>query len=120
VSHGAKSRPVSQGHSEKMGPLFGPLCQLVKNLKICPSPTLGARGVKFVRPIGDLNTPNLKNFGGPPVKFGGATEGQTFLFPPSPLKIPSSDFRNFVTRWSGRCPVHRVKISSKSDDQFFP
>ena len=102
-----------------VGVLFVPLCEFVKNLKICPSPTLGGRGVKFVRPVGDLNTPNQKNFGGPPVKFGGARGGQTFFFPPSPLKNPSSDFGNFVTFCSGPCPVRRVKISSKSDDQFF-
>ena len=118
VSHGAKSRPVAPAHSEKVGPLFGPLCQLVENLKICPSPTLKGRGVKFVRPIGDPNTPNEKNVGEPPVKFGGARGGQTFFFPPSPLKNPSSDFGNFVTFCSGRRPVHRVKISSKSDDEF--
>jgi len=119
VSHGAKSRPVAPTISEKMGPLFGPLCKFVKNLKICPSPTLGGRGVKFVRPVRDLNAPNQKKFGGPPVKFGGVTGGQTFLFPPSPLKNPSSDFGNFVTCCSRGYPVHRVKISSKSDDQFF-
>jgi len=87
ASLGAKSRPVSPTDSEKVGPLFGPLCKLVKNLKICPSPTLGGRGVKFVRPIGDLNTPNPKNVGGPPVKFGGARGGQTFLFPPSRILL---------------------------------
>jgi len=52
---------------------FWPLCELVKNLKICPSPTLGGRGFKFVRPLGDLITLNQKHFGGP-VKCG-ALEG---------------------------------------------
>ena len=94
---GAKSRPVYHTRSEKMGPLFGPLCKFVKNLKICPSATLGDRGVKFVRPIRDLNAPNHKNFGGPPLKFGGARGGQTFFFPPSPLKNPSSDCGHFDT-----------------------
>ena len=116
---GAKSKPVCPTGSEKMGPLFGPLCKLVKKLKICPSPTFGSRVVKFVRPIGDHNAPKQKNFGGPPLKFGGDRGGQTFFFPPSPLKNPSSDFGNFVIYCSPRCPVHRVKISSKSDDQFF-
>ena len=90
---GAKSKPVCPTVSEKMGPLFGPLCEFVKNLKFCPSPTLGSRAVKFVTPIRDLNAPNQKKLGGPPVKFGEARGAQTFFFPPSPLKKP------FVRFW---------------------
>ena len=84
VSHGTKSRPVSPTGSEKVGPLFGALCKLVKNLKICPSPTLGDKGVKFVRPLGDLNAPKEKIFWGPRVKFGELEGFKRFSPHPAP------------------------------------
>jgi len=86
VSHGAKSRQVSPTGSEKMGLLFGGPLQTCSKFENLPLPNPWGRGVKFIRPLGDLNIPNPKNFGGPPVQFGGARGVKLFSFPPSRLK----------------------------------
>ena len=71
VCLGVQSTLLSLTGSAVVGALFRSLYEFCENSKICPGPTVGDMGVKFVRSVSDLNIPKEKKFWGSPCKIWG-------------------------------------------------